>query len=104
MLSTVRFSAPNRPWSFWTAAGDLLLGVDLPAEQPEVGVGPVDKLLEPVGDPRDGILGAGGDLGGVDDQLRLADCLAETLDELLLAVGVEHLLGLEDRLRRRRGT
>ena len=85
-------------------ASDLLLGVDLPAEQAEVRVGPVDELLEPVGDPRDGVLGAGRDLGGVDDQLRLADGLAEALDELLLAVGVEQLLGLEDRLHRGRGT
>ena len=81
---------------------DLLLGVDLAAEQPEVRVGPANELLEPVRHASHSILGAGGDLGGVDDQLRLADSLAKALDELLLAVGVEHLLRLEDRLHRGR--
>ena len=51
-------------------AGDLLLAVGDAAEQLELGVGAADEFLEAVGHAGQRVLRAGGDVGGVDDQLR----------------------------------
>ncbi|MPN28038.1 hypothetical protein SDC9_175476 [bioreactor metagenome] len=75
---------------------DLLLAVCPPVEQFELGVGAADQVLEAVGHPDRGVLGAGGDVCGVDDQGRLAHRGLDPLDQLLLAVDVLRALVLQD--------